>query len=60
LSSAAQSKEHFISSHCSASKELEVHKELGGDRTGAADPNRQKKCPVTYHITLNCKTRPKE
>lgn len=47
-----QSRGHFSSSRCPASKELRVHRELGGDRTRTADSN-PAGCPVTRGVMLN-------
>jgi len=34
-------------------RRLEVHKDLGGDRTRTADPNWPKGHPISYGVTLN-------
>jgi len=48
LSSAAQSQGLFSFWHCSASEELGINKELGGNRTSTVDPSGQR--DVTYHV----------
>ena len=45
-SSAYMSQGHFSFSRCPASRELEMHKKLGADRTRTADPNWPKGFPV--------------
>jgi len=37
-------------------KSLGMHKELGGDRTGTADPNWPKECSIPFHIMLHNKS----
>jgi len=50
-----QSQGDFSSSCCPASKELRVHRELGGNRTSTADSG-PLGCPITRGIMLNNRT----
>ena len=47
----------FCSSHCPAREYARVHRKLGGDTAGTADPNWPKGYPIPYDIMLSNKTR---
>jgi len=50
-----QSQGYFSSSHCLAREELRANRELGGDRTGTADPEWPKGCPMPCGVMLSNK-----